>query len=72
MTQFRKWRLLMGYSQKEAAKVLHVSRSTVCNWDAGVDRRHKTVSTPSFCHRYLMRMLAVGMKPVAWPGKVMG
>ena len=67
ITEFRRWRDEMGFSQAEAAEALGLSLSHVKNYDAGRDRGAGGVSVPSLATRTLMSVLAEGVEIEPWP-----
>ena len=67
-TGFQVWLERMGYSQKQAAKVLGASDTTVGRWARGY--RHETPKVreyPPLSIRQRMLALARGREPEAWP-----
>ena len=67
MTEFRRWRDVMGFTQTQAAEALGVSASQVKNWDAGEVRGQGLPSVPSLATRMFMAVLAGGIDVEPWP-----
>ena len=70
ITEFRRWRTGMDFTQAQAADALGVSLSSVKNWDAGVDRGTGLPSYPPLGKRTLMSVIYNQMEVEPWPDRV--
>ena len=65
-TSFERWRLMLGWTQAQAADKLQKSRRAIQNYEVA-DKKTGKRATPDYPTRVLMTILALGeTPPKAW------